>query len=97
MKVRNKDRSIEADVLHTLAEESRIPGRYQIRIRPWQSTTVVSLSYGPNSGVGNLDMRLLSTGAGARGASAGTRLTTTAPANNSASQGTATTPVEYVI
>ena len=73
MKVWNKDRPTDADVLHTLAEESRIPGRYQISIRPWQLTTVVGLSYGPNSGVGNLDMRLLSTGTGNRGASAGTR------------------------
>ena len=50
---------------------SRIPGKYQIRIRPQQSTKVVGCSNGPNFGVGNPDINLLSAGAGERGVPGG--------------------------
>jgi len=47
------------------------PQQDQMRIRPWQSTKVVGCSNGPRSGVGNLDMSLLSLGAGDRGVPGG--------------------------
>ena len=70
----------------TLAMGSRIPGKYQIRICPQQSTKVFGCSNGPNFGVGNPDMNLLSAGAGERGVPGGIWWATVALANDSASQ-----------
>ena len=48
-------------------------GKYQTRIRPWQSTKVVGAVKGPNLGVGNLDMSLSFIGTGDKGRPVGMR------------------------
>ena len=68
--------------------EPRAPGKYQTRIRPWQSTRVVGFLNGPKLGVGNADMSLLSTGAGASGVPEGMWWAMVALAKEAASQGT---------
>jgi len=84
------------DVRHTLAAESRIPGRCHKRIRPLQSTSVVGSLNGPIVGLGKLDISATSTGAGATGASAGTLCPTDAVAKSSASHGRATARSQWI-
>lgn len=82
--------------LQTLEVVPSTPGKYQTRIRPWRSTSVVGFSNGSKFGVGNRDIKLLSTGAGDKGVPGGMWWAVIRSANNSTSHGTVTGDVKYI-